>query len=66
MTNSRRRTAAQAGERFFTSAKPCKRDGSQQRYTVNGVCVQCAKARAAKDYAMYRGLLDASKTAKQA
>lgn len=61
MIRNVRREAAKLGERFFASATACKRCDGTQRYTVNGACVACNRARAAKDYAVFRDLLKAAR-----
>ena len=55
-----RKEAAVAGSKFFDSRNPCVRDGTTQRYTINGVCCACAKARSRREHAHYRGLLAAA------
>lgn len=56
-----RTEAATAGERFFDSLRPCKRDGTTQRYTTNGGCVACEKKRSSGQYEHFRALLAAAK-----
>ena len=56
-----RQEAAVAGEKFFDSRTPCKRDATTQRYTINGVCVACAKARSRREHEHYRALISAAK-----
>jgi len=58
---NRRTEAATKGERFFHSAKPCKKDGTTERYTTSGACVVCNKKLAADRYRMFRDLLAASR-----
>ncbi len=53
--------AATAGERFFDSSKPCKKDGTTRRYTCSGGCVACEKKRAAGVYRNIRDLMAAAK-----
>lgn len=57
---NRRTDAAGRGERTFDSVKPCKHDGSLERYTCNGACVICQKKRASADYQRFRTLLKAA------
>ena len=56
-----RKDAATAGSKFFDSRNPCVRDGTTQRYTINGVCVACAKARSRREHEHYRELISAAK-----
>lgn len=58
-----RTEAATRGDKQFTAAQPCKRDGDVMRYTVNGVCVSCAKKRAGEDYKRFRAALKAQRLA---
>ncbi len=58
---SKRLEAATAGLRIYDAAKPCKNDGTTQRYTTNGACVVCQKAESAKRYDKFKALLDAAK-----
>ena len=57
----KRLEAAAAGEKFFNSLNPCKRCGAYQRYTINGVCVTCAKDRSRREHEHYRSLLALAK-----
>jgi len=55
-----RHDAALAGLRTFDARNPCKRDGTYARYTINGVCIACAKARSRREHEHYRALLAAA------
>ena len=54
---NRRADAAAAGQKRFHAAEPCKRDGDTERYTVNGACITCSKARSAEQYRKFQDLL---------
>lgn len=58
-----RREAAALGQRFFDAARPCKWDGSTQRYVSNRNCVGCAKRVSREENAAIKILLDAAKRA---
>ena len=60
-----RQEAALAGSKVFDSRTPCKRDGTTQRYTTNGVCCACAKARSKSEHESYRRLVALSKAQQQ-
>ena len=55
-----RNEAATAGVKFFDARNPCKRCSTTQRYTINGVCVECAKSRSRREHEKYRALLAAA------
>lgn len=57
---NRRHQAAASGAKQFAAATPCKKDGDLMRYTVNGACVTCAKARSANDYSAMRAAFKAA------
>lgn len=40
--------AAEQGHKTYTAAKPCKQGHAPERYTSNGMCVECTKNHAAK------------------
>ena len=52
-----RNEAAKAGVKVFDARNPCKRCSTTQRYTINGVCVECAKSRSRREHEHYRMLL---------
>ncbi len=57
----KRLDAATAGMRIYDAEKPCKKDGTTQRYTTNGACVACCKKDSAGRYSHFKALLDAAK-----
>ena len=51
-----RAAAKAAGERHYSTGKPCKNGHLALRFTANGVCVECAKITHARYLAAHPGL----------
>lgn len=52
-----RAAAAAAGQRRYTTGKPCPAGHNGERYTLNGYCVQCQRNANACNRERLRGLL---------
>lgn len=48
-----RAAARAARERFYCDPVPCPMCGTTARYTANGTCVECAKAKGSARYAQF-------------